>query len=250
MNHKETTNNKIEDSSKSIIIAIDGPAGAGKSTIAKLLAERLGFYYLDTGAMYRALTLKAIRRGVNLAKTEELIELAISTNIDFKHDLSSNKLRVLLDGEDVTEQIRSPEVNRYVSEVAKVPEVRVVMTKHQRAIGTNGRWVVDGRDIGTVVFPNAQIKIFLSASIEERAKRRYKEFEAKGYSISFEDIIKELKMRDEIDTTRSVAPLRQAEGAYYIDTSNLSIEQVLEKILTIVNNVLGSSKAEEGIWLS
>ncbi|MBF0407440.1 MAG: (d)CMP kinase [Candidatus Riflebacteria bacterium] len=216
------------------VVAIDGPAGAGKSTVAKLAASRLGFSYLDTGAMYRAVTYKALQQHLSFSDKSALASCAANSKIEFEDTVNCSAPRVKLDSHDVTDAIRDPEVSRNVSEVASEPEVRSCMTSLQREIGSRGRWVVDGRDIGTVVFPEAQVKIFLTASIEERAKRRFDELVSKGYSPVLEELISEIAKRDGIDSNRKTAPLKQAENSYYLDTTSLTIDQVVDKIYGIV----------------
>ncbi|HOY66449.1 MAG TPA: (d)CMP kinase [Candidatus Ozemobacteraceae bacterium] len=215
------------------VIAIDGPAGAGKSTVAKRVAEKLGWSYLDTGAMYRAITFKALSNKIDFADQQRLFTCARSSSIRFVERKGSALPAVYLDNHDVTEAIRDPEVSRNVSHVAKDAKVRDCMTRMQREIGAKGHWVVDGRDIGTVVFPEAATKIFLTASIRERARRRLEELQAKGFAGSLESLMDEISKRDEIDSNREVAPLKQADGAVLVDTTDLTIEQVVDRIISI-----------------
>lgn len=211
-----------------MIIAIDGPAGAGKSTVAKLLAKRLGFLYIDTGAMYRALTHKALSRGIDLADTAALGALAAATTIALV-PVADGPLQVLLDGRDVSLDIRQPRITQHVSDVAKVKEVRQVMLGLQRALGKSQDSVMDGRDIGTVVFPDAQWKFFIDATFDERVNRRFKDMQAMGNThVSREDVAKDLKNRDTIDSTREHAPLKKADDAVYIDTTAMAIGHVVE----------------------
>ncbi|QOY35870.1 (d)CMP kinase [Anaerobacillus isosaccharinicus] len=212
-----------------INIAIDGPAGAGKSTVAKLVAEKLEFIYIDTGAMYRALTLKAIENKVDLKNEKELTNLLTNTTIEL-----TTTARVFLDEEDVSEQIRSLEVTNSVSFVASHSSVRFEMLDRQRSMAQNGGTVMDGRDIGTAVLPNAQVKVFLSASVDERARRRYEENVAKGFSTNFEQLKQEIALRDKRDSERETAPLKKAKDAIEIDTTHLSIDEVVSSILLIV----------------
>lgn len=212
------------------IIAIDGPAGAGKSTIARLLAQKLNLLYVDTGAMYRALALKALRMGIMPEEKEKLAALAVGTNITLLENNEKN-LCIMLDGEDVSEAIRTPEVTMLVSVVAMLPEVRLQMVELQRAIAHDCGVVMDGRDIGTFVFPQADIKFFLTASIEERSKRRYLELAAKGYKVDIENVTKELKARDMMDENRSIAPLKKADDAILINTTGLNINEVLTEMI-------------------
>ncbi|MFZ2958279.1 MAG: (d)CMP kinase [Candidatus Ozemobacteraceae bacterium] len=221
--------------SSASIIAIDGPAGAGKSTVAKRVAEKLGYSYLDTGAMYRAVALKALRENVSFADVKRLEECAATSKITFAERHGSSLPSVFLDGTDVTEAIREPNVSRHVSDVAKDATVRRYMTETQRQIGSHGKWVVDGRDIGTVVFPKAPVKIFLTASIAERARRRLAELQTKGFQADLEQLIAEIARRDEIDSSRETAPLKQAEGAILLDTTSLGIDQVVDRIFEIAN---------------
>ncbi len=213
-------------------IAIDGPAGAGKSTVAKEVAKQLSYVYIDTGAMYRALTLKVIRQGINFTDEYEVGQLARETIISIGHISSQDGLySVFLDGEDVTDAIRAPKVNQNVSKAAKIIEVRKHMVYLQRQMGEQGGIVMDGRDIGTVVLPNAELKIFLTASLEMRARRRYEELKEKGYDVNFENLIQEIKQRDEMDSNRKVSPLSQADDAILIDTTDLSIQEVVQLII-------------------
>lgn len=212
---------------KKIIIAIDGPAGSGKSTVSKLIAKKLDLLYIDTGAMYRALTLKAMREGIDLEDENALTRLAQVTKIELKEE---DSLQVILDGEDVSIHIRTPEVTAKVKYIARVPGVRTEMVKLQRAMGDNSGGVLEGRDIGTVVFPKADYKFYLDASPEERAKRRHKDMLAIGAGQEVDRIKKDIIERDKSDVNRSVGALRQAEDAIYIDTTNLSIEEVVSRI--------------------
>lgn len=216
---------------KKIVVAIDGPAGAGKSTIAKLAAEKLGYAYIDTGAMYRSVAWKFLQTGA--AFDEEFIsKLACTMVIDFKPEAKIN--RVFVDGTEVTDAIRTPEVTAIVSCVAAIGTVREAMVEQQRRMGTVGGVLMDGRDIGTVVFPNAQLKIFLTASVEERARRRYKEMLQKGQQVELAQLAADIAARDKADSERAIGPLRQAEDAILLDTSDMGISEVTEKILQLV----------------
>jgi len=215
-----------------MIIAIDGPAGAGKSTVAKILARRLGFLYIDTGAMYRALTLKALDSQVPINDEAAIIRLAEKIKIDLRNN-PDGTLTVILDGIDVSLAIRQARITQFVSDVAKIKEVRQVLVKLQREFGQKGSCVLDGRDIGTVVFPLAEKKFFISASAQERVTRRYKELKGLGQDITQEDVAKDLSNRDKIDSTRQTSPLRQASDAIYIDTTDLKIEQVVDKMFNL-----------------
>lgn len=213
------------------VIAIDGPAGAGKSTIAKLVAGKLGYIYIDTGAMYRSVAWKFLQTG-ELFSPELAEKLARQMVITFKPEASVN--RVFVDGVEVTDAIRSPEVTAIVSKVSAVGGVREEMVNQQRRMGEAGGVVMDGRDIGTVVFPHAQVKIFLTASVKERALRRYKEMLAKGEQVNLEELEQQIAARDKQDSEREIAPLRQAEDAEYLDTSDMTIDEVAEHILKSV----------------
>jgi cytidylate kinase len=211
-----------------VVVAIDGPAGAGKSTIARRLAERLGFTYIDTGAMYRAVALWALRQGVDTRDMHRMEQLALAADIK----LAPGK--ILLNGEDVSEAIRAPEVTNSASRVAVLPGVRRALVAKQRAIGERSSVVMEGRDIGTVVFPGADVKIFLDARSEERVRRRLLEEQAKGAAVDASELAKQMDERDRRDSTRADAPLTQAPDAIYLDSTPLSIEEVEEAILKIV----------------
>ena len=215
-----------------MIIAIDGPAGSGKSTIAKLIAKDLGMIYLDTGAMYRLFTLKILKEKINFYATKEIIKLLSNLKIDIKKD------KFYLDGEDVTEEIRKTEVSMIVSKVATIKEVRDTMVDHQIEFSKSKNIILDGRDIGTVVFPNADLKIFLVADPMERAKRRYKELIKKGEKVLLDEIYENIVTRDKIDSTRKESPLKKAEDAIEVDTTYKNIEEVKEEILEIYKNKL------------
>ena len=215
--------------SKKLIVAIDGPAGSGKSTSAKLVAQRLGFIYIDSGAMYRAVTLLAMRHNL-LDNENAMVDLANATDIQL--DFVDGITNVKVNGEDITEGIRSYEVNLKVSDVSKIEGVRTALVKKQQDMEEQDRGLVmEGRDITTVVFPNADVKIFLTATIDQRARRRVEEYEMKGKNVFLEDIKKNLLQRDKIDSTRSVSPLVKAKDAIEIDTSKVSIEQQVQLIL-------------------
>ncbi len=218
------------------VVAIDGPAGAGKSTVARKVAEKLGYNYLDTGAMYRAVTFKALQENVEFSNSSELYRCANESGLRFEEKSGSAFPSVYLHELDVTHDIRKPEVARHVSEVAADQGVRQCMTELQRQIGQIGNWVVDGRDIGSVVFPEARVKIFLTASIEERARRRYEELKTKGFDADLKSLQQEIARRDEYDSNREIAPLTQVKDAVLLDTTDLNIEQVVDQIIIIVTN--------------
>lgn len=219
---------------KDIAIAIDGPAAAGKSTVAKKVAHDLGYIYIDTGAMYRTLTLKALTDNVPVHEEEPLYQLLLKTQIEFKQE--NGEQRVFMDGKDVTRDIRTSDVTNHVSMVATHPKVRQEMVKRQQEMAKNRRVVMDGRDIGTHVIPDAEVKIFLSASVEERARRRHRENMEKGFPSDFEQLKEEIRKRDEQDSKRETAPLIKADDAIEIDTTSLSIENVVSKILDLANH--------------
>ena len=216
---------------KKFVIAIDGPAGAGKSTVAKIIANKLNFLYVDTGAMYRVLTLKAMREKIPWDDKEKLIEMAKNTEIELSQD--GEKYRVFMDGEDVSEEIRKEEVSKNTSYIASILEIRKILWEKQRNFGEKYDIVMEGRDIGTKVFPDAQIKIYLDASVEERAKRRYLQLKEMGIEEDIEKIKKEIIERDKKDKNREIAPLIKTDDYYYIDTTDLTIDQVVEKIMSI-----------------
>ncbi|MFA4854107.1 MAG: (d)CMP kinase [Candidatus Omnitrophota bacterium] len=216
-----------------MIIAVDGPAGAGKSTVAKILAKRLGFLYIDTGSMYRALTLKALENNIPISDEKQINALAAKVKLDLRNN-PDGSLSVILDGRDVSLDIRQARITRFVSDVAKIKEVREVLVKMQRELGLKGDCVLDGRDIGTVVFPDAQKKFFIDASSGVRVARRFKELKGLGQDISLNEVEQDLSNRDKIDSTRQVSPLRKAQDAIYIDTSCLSIEQVVDKMFEFI----------------
>ena len=216
---------------KPIQIAIDGPAAAGKSTIAKIVAEKLGYIYIDTGAMYRAITLKALKEGVNLASNKEVGDLLKATEIDMQP--SEKGQLVFLDGENVTKDIRSQDVTKSVSEIAAHEEVRKQMVQMQQQLAEDRGVVMDGRDIGTHVLPDAALKVFMSASVEERARRRYEENKGRNIDTPLEELQKEIAERDKMDSERAFAPLRKAEDAIFLDTTSLTIEEAAEAILKL-----------------
>lgn len=213
---------------RKLVVAIDGPAGAGKSTVAQMAAKELGFTYIDTGAMYRAVAWKSLQQGKTV--TDDLINDVVK-DIDIVLDYKEGKTKVFVDGTEVTAAIRTPEVTGIVSQVAALGPVRERLTDLQRQMATQGSVIMDGRDIATNVLPNADIKIFLTASIEERADRRYKEMKAKGYDVDLKKLQEEIAARDKADSEREISPLVQAEDAELLDTSDMSIEEVVKAIL-------------------
>jgi len=214
-----------------MIIAIDGPAGAGKSTVAKIIAHKLGSLYIDTGAMYRALTLKAIKEKIDIKDISRVLEMARNSQINLRNN-QDGSLSVFLDGRDVTDEIRQPRITKLVSDIAKIKEVREVMLGLQRRLGNQRDSVLDGRDIGTVVFPAADKKFYIDANFKERVKRRYKELKELGQNITLKDVEDDLHNRDTIDSTREFAPLKKADDAVYVDTTKMSIEEVVNKVLS------------------
>jgi cytidylate kinase len=219
-----------------MIIAVDGPAGAGKSTVAKILAQKLGFLYIDTGAMYRALTLSALENNLDLNDTKALVKLARILRINLEKD-NNGSLRTFIDGRDVSQLIREPRITQVVSDVAKIKDVREIMVESQRQMARQNDCVVEGRDIATVVFPGADKKFYIDANFQERAKRRFQELKNLNVGgISLENVGLDLKNRDKIDSTREVAPLKKAQDAIYIDTTNMTIEEVVNAILIKIRN--------------
>jgi cytidylate kinase len=215
-------------------IAIDGPAGAGKSTVARLVAQKLGYTYLDTGAMYRAMTWQAIHETVDLEDEAALTELAQRTTIELApHEQGT---RVFVDGREVTDEIRSPEVTNKIHFIDKVPGVREIMGQIQPDLARHGRIVAEGRDMGTVVFPDAACKIYLDAGVDERARRRLRDLEQRGVNAQLDHVKRDIAARDEKTMGRKIAPLRQAEDAVRLDTTNLSTDEVVNKICTIAES--------------
>lgn len=210
---------------KNLVIAMDGPAGAGKSTIAKIIAKKLNINYIDTGAMYRAITYKCLKNNININNEDEVIKLAKETKIDFKNN------NIYLDNNILNEEIRTIDVSNNVSNVAKIKGVRYLMVDIQREIGKRNSVILDGRDIGSYVFPNANYKFFLVATPEERGQRRFKELKEKGYDVTLEKIINDIIKRDKIDSNREFAPLIKAHDAIEIDTTGKTIDEVVESVL-------------------
>lgn len=214
-------------------IAIDGPSGAGKSTIARMVSSELGMVYIDTGAMYRSLALKALRMGIDIkTQHDNVIALLEDTKVDLRH--TEQGQRILLDGEDVSDFIRSPEVSVGASDIAVIPEVRVFLVKLQQEIAAHTDCIMDGRDIGTCVLPHAEVKIFLTASVEARARRRYDELIEKGQSVTYERVLEDMRWRDKNDSTRAASPLKQAEDAVLIDTTEDSLEEAIARVKQVI----------------
>lgn len=219
---------------KKLIVAIDGPAGSGKSTTAKLLAQRLNYLYIDTGAMYRTVTLFALRKNI-MGKTEDITRL--SSELEIMLEFVNGETKVTVSGEDVSQAIRSFEVNQNVSDVSKIEGVRKILVQKQQGMGKNGGVVMEGRDITTVVFPNADVKIYLTALIDERAKRRALEYAQKGTELPVSEVKENLQKRDMIDSNREVSPLTQSPDAIEVDTSDVTIEEQVNIILGHVKKI-------------
>ncbi|WP_038812907.1 (d)CMP kinase [Bacillus anthracis] len=220
---------------KRISIAIDGPAAVGKSTVAKVVAKKLSYVYIDTGAMYRTITYAALEQKVDIENEEQLMEVVKNVKIEFQQ--GENTQLVFLNGQDVSEVIRTPEVTNRVSIVAKHRLVREEMVRRQQELAEKGGVVMDGRDIGTHVLPDAEVKIFMLASVEERAERRHLENMNKGFDSNLEQLKEEIAQRDKLDSEREVSPLKKADDALELDTTSLSIEEVVQKIMGIVLGV-------------
>ena len=224
----------------SFILAIDGPAGSGKGTITKKLAEKLDLINIDTGAMYRCVALFAIENNVESNDIEKIQELLNKISIDMK--IEGKKQKIILNGKDVTDEIRTTRVDDCVAKYAAVKCVREKMVSLQREMGQNKNIIMEGRDIGTVVFPEADIKIYLDATLEERANRRYKQDIEKGMDVTYEEILEGIKQRHKLETERAISPLKKAEDAIYVDSTNLTINEVVDKIIEIVNSKGGQDE--------
>jgi cytidylate kinase len=222
---------------KKIVIAIDGPAGAGKTTTAKIVAQKLNYVHIDTGAMYRAVTLRVLEEKIPLTDADRIARLAEESEISLQVSHGAN--RVLVNGRDVTSRIRSAEVTKAVSSVSSNPRVRAVLVREQRKMAAEGGVVLEGRDIGTVVLPNADLKIFMVADVSERAKRRKKEYATAGVEVDEESLARDIEERDRKDSTRQASPLKQAHDAIVLDTSNLTIEEqvdfIVKKAIDLIN---------------
>lgn len=221
---------------ENIVIAIDGPAGAGKSTVAQLVAAKLGYVYLDTGAMYRAVTYQVLKRGIDLSDHEMITAVAREADIVLK-SAGNAKPKVFLNGEEISDKIRTNEISNLVSPLSAIGTVREVLVEQQRKLAQQGAVVLDGRDIGTVVLPNADVKIFLTASADERARRRMLDLEKQGEKADFQQLLSEIEARDTRDSTRDVAPLKVADGGIVVDTDKLTIDEVVDRILEICAQV-------------
>lgn len=229
---------QVSTEGRELRIAIDGPAGAGKSTLARELARELGYLYVDTGAMYRAVAYKALQAGLDIEKEEDRRRIAeIAAQVEFQFEWQDDKLRLLVDGEDVTEAVRTPEVERLSSPVSAIPEVRAELVAAQKALAEVEGIVMEGRDIGTVVMPEADLKIFLVASPEERARRRWRQQRERGISRPYEAVLAETIERDRRDSTRAINPLKPAEDAIVLDDTHLSRREMLAKALELVEEV-------------
>lgn len=226
----------------SFVVGIDGPAGTGKGTVAKIISEDLGFINIDTGATYRCVTLKAIENGISINEPEKIIE--ISKNINIKLENNNGKQEVYMDNKNVTREIRTKEVSALVSQVSAIKEVRFNMVDLQRKMAENSNVIMEGRDITTYVFPNADVKIYLDASEEERANRRYKENIEKGINSTYQEVLENIRLRDENDKNKEIGALKIADDAIVIDTTNLTIEQVVEKVKEIIESKLKSEGVE------
>ncbi len=229
---------RIADRLKKLVIAVDGPAASGKSTTAKLVAEKLNYLYIDTGAMYRAMTLKILQSGISPTDAAGIEAVAASTEIRLHRE--GSRLRVTLDGKDVTQEIRTPAVTAAVSAVSALKSVRDVMVREQRRMGKDGGVVLEGRDIGTVVFPEADVKVYMVAEVARRAQRRQKELRQQGIEIDVGTVTQDLIERDRKDSQRNISPLRKADNAIVLDTTNLTIDEQVERIISHVRSLTGA----------
>ncbi|MFQ2000050.1 (d)CMP kinase [Aeromonas veronii] len=223
------------------VMTIDGPSGAGKGTLCQLLAEKLGWHLLDSGAIYRVLSLAALHHDVELDSEASLVPLA--ANLDVQFQVEGDLVKVILEGEDVSRTIRTEEVGNAASKIAAFPRVREALLRRQRAFRQAPGLIADGRDMGTVVFPEAEVKIFLDASAEERAQRRYKQLQDKGFDVNFERLLTEIRERDDRDRNRATAPLKPAEDALVVDSTAMTIDEVLAAVLAYAEQQLGDASA-------
>ena len=224
------------------VITVDGPSGSGKGTVCRLLAEKLGWDVLDSGAIYRVLSLAALHHQIALDNEEALVPLAANLDVQFLIDSDTNAGKIILEGEDVTITIRNEEVGAAASKVAALPRVREALLRRQRAFRTENGLIADGRDMGTVVFPDAPLKIFLTASAEERARRRFVELNERGLNVTLSGLLQDIQARDDRDMNRAVAPLVPAEDAIELDTSELNAQQVFDKVITLLDAIISEGK--------
>ena len=231
---------------KGLVVAIDGPASAGKSTIARQVACRLGYLYVDTGAMYRAVAWKALQMGLTLDEPDQIVKTCQEMEIKLE-PAPDGQLRILADGEDVTKEIRQPEIGEFASAASAIAGVRKRLVELQRDLGKAGGVVMEGRDIQTVVFPEAEVKVFLTASAEQRAHRRFSELRERGEQLDLESVKREVRSRDQRDSTRDLAPLQPAADAVILDTTNLTIQQVVERVLEIVKSTADPSGSDSNV---
>lgn len=224
---------------KYYVIAIDGPAGTGKSTISRMVANRIGFAFVKTGEMYRAITYKMIKENINLNDTDQINDMLDNIDLSFKYE--HEKQISILEGEDITSYLDSTEVNNIVSQVSSIKQVREKVLEYELKSAENNNIVMEGRDIGTAIFPNADVKIFLTASVEERAKRRYKQNLAKGIKSSYEEIKENIEFRDENDRMKEIGALKMAEDAVLVENNNRTIESVVKEVIDIVNEKIGDN---------
>lgn len=224
------------------VITVDGPSGSGKGTVCRLLAEKLGWDVLDSGAIYRVLSLAALHHQIALDNEDALVPLAANLDVQFLIDSQSNASKIVLEGEDVTTTIRNEEVGAAASKVAALPRVREALLRRQRAFRTEAGLIADGRDMGTVIFPDAQLKIYLTASAEERARRRFAELNERGLDVTLSGLLEDIKARDDRDMNREVAPLVPADDAVELDTSELNAMQVFDKVITLVEDAVAAGK--------
>ncbi|WP_277054406.1 (d)CMP kinase [Pseudoalteromonas marina] len=224
------------------VITVDGPSGSGKGTVCRLLADKLGWDVLDSGAIYRVLSLAALHHQIALDNEEALVPLAANLDVQFLVDSQTNAGKVILEGEDVTTTIRNEEVGAAASKVAALPRVREALLRRQRAFRTENGLIADGRDMGTVVFPDAPLKIYLTASAQERARRRFVELNERGLDVTLSGLLEDIQARDDRDMNRAVAPLVPAEGAIELDTSELNAQQVYDKVITLLDAAISEGK--------